>query len=89
MHGIIHGYNQKTFENIWTYNAERDVERTLRNANDIYLPTPNFEKFKRFPLYDFAKSWNNLGDMKYQHNFSIFKTWLKDDTFRTLSKTSN
>ncbi len=84
MHGIVHGYNSKTFENTWTFNADRNVDRTLRNANDLFVPPPNFENYKRFPLYDFAKSWNNLGEIKYQQNLGLFKLWLKNDTFLNL-----
>ena len=81
MHGIIHKHNNRTFENIWRTNEEREIGIDLRNANDLTLPTPHFEGFKKFPIFDFAKSWNEIGDMKYQSNFSIFKTWLKKRNF--------
>ncbi len=84
MHGIIHGQHHRTFTNAWLLNTDRELNHDLRNADDITVPAPRFENFKRFPLYDFAKLWNNLGPMKYQNNFTTFNTWLKEETFRQL-----
>ena len=81
MHGIIHKHNNRSFKNTWQYNVEREIGITLRNFNNLILPAPRFEGFKKFPLFDFAKTWNELGEMKLQNNLSIFKSWLKDETF--------
>ncbi len=81
MHRIIHKHNNRSFENTWQHNVEREIGITLRNFNNLILPAPRFEGFKKFPLFDFAKTWNELGEMKLQNNLSIFKSWLKDETF--------
>ena len=84
MHGLIHGYNVRTFANTWPINAHRNLEVNLRNQNELILPFPRFEGFKRFPLYDFAKNWNELGPMKLTPNPTTFTVWLKNEIFRQL-----
>ncbi len=81
MHGFAHGYCHRTFLNTWDTNDNRNLNYALRNETDLIIPAPHFEGFKRYPIYDFAKAWNNLGPMKYQPNESIFKTWLKNEIF--------
>ena len=85
MHGIIYEYGIKTFEDTWPMNNARFLHQNLRNEYDLTIPQPNFEGFKKFPLYDFAKTWNELGPMKYQQNPTTFKIWLKDELFRQLN----
>ncbi len=84
MHDVTYNNANVTFSNIWTTNAARNPDIELRNNLDLYLPPPKFEGFKKFPLYNFAKSWNEIGDMRFQHNRSIFKNWLKNHFLSTL-----
>ena len=58
-------------------NSERQLSSQLRNNDDFYVPHVNLELFRRIHLYSFAKSWNELGDIKFQHNFFTFKQELK------------
>lgn len=77
MHDFTYNCNP-TFKNYWITNAERNLDIELRNNLNYFIPTPKYEGFKRFPLYNFAKSWNELNEMKFQNNRSIFKNWLKN-----------
>ena len=85
MHGIIYRYGERTFENTWPINNTRLVPHNLCNTKDLIIPHPHFEGFKRYPLYDFAKSWNELGLMKLQENQTTFKIWHYDEMFRQIS----
>ncbi len=49
MHGIIYGRNIKSFETTWKTSNTREIGLNLRNANDLTLPTPNFEGYNKFP----------------------------------------
>lgn len=86
MHGVVHGYITRFPNNAWQPNMNRQIDMELRNNDDIQLPFPRFEGFKKFPIYNFTKSWNELGPMKYQTNPVTFKIWLKNDIFRELSE---
>ncbi len=84
MHDVAYNNSNCTFFNIWTTNAALNPELELRNNLDLFVPLPKFEGFKRFPLYNFAKNWNEIGDMRFQNNRSIFKHWLKNHLLSTL-----
>ena len=84
MHKIIYGHPHCSFNQIWTANTGRNVQYNLRNNNQLTLVAPRFERFKRFPIYDFANTWNNLGDVKLQHNYAIFRSWLKSENFQNI-----
>lgn len=86
MHSIKYEYGIKTFENTWQGNNIRNLQTNLRNDDDLSIPHPHFEGFKHFPLYDFAKLWNELGPMKYQNNPTTFRIWLKEEMFRQLNQ---
>jgi len=47
-------------------------------------PPPKFEGFKKFPLYDYAKLWNELGPMSGQNMRTVFKEWLYNEIFSTM-----
>ncbi len=79
MHKTINNLEHATFNNFWNFNQNRNIGHELRNNLDLIIPRPNFEGFKRFPAYDFATIWNNVGEMKFQTNYSIFKHWLNDN----------
>ncbi len=79
MHNLIYGHPHSSFNHFLVTNNDRNVQYNLRNNNQLTLTAPRFERFKKFPIYDFAHTWNNLGDVKLQSNYSIFKSWLKHD----------
>jgi hypothetical protein len=78
MHSVYYGYAPASFENIWTTNAQQRPDLNLRNANNIILPFPRIEMFKKLPLYSLPLAWNNLGDLRYQYNAFTFKVALHD-----------
>jgi hypothetical protein len=78
MHSVYYGYAPASFENIWTTNAQQHPDLNLRNANNIILPFPRIEMFKKLPLYSLPLAWNNLGDLRYQYNAFTFKVALHD-----------
>ncbi len=86
MHGVVYKYEHKTFENEWETNVNSNNNQNLRNVNDLDITAPKFEGFKRFPLYDFPKTWNGAGDFKYQPNPTTFKIWLKNELYMQLSE---
>ena len=68
MHTIYYNTAHISFDNTWIKNANRNVNITLRNNDDFYIPPVNLEMFRKIPLYSFAKAWNELGDSKFQSN---------------------
>ena len=48
-----------SFTNTWITNIERNPERALRNANDLFIPPHRVEFVKRLPLYTFPLAWNS------------------------------
>ena len=85
IHGIVHGHILRSFDNLLNRNQNMANNRDLRNNDDLNVPFPRYEGFKKFPLYDFPKSWNELGPMKYQSNSTTFKIWLKEEIFRQIA----
>jgi hypothetical protein len=47
-----------SFANTWTTKIERNPERVLRNANDLFIPPHRVEFIKRLPLYTLPLVWN-------------------------------
>jgi hypothetical protein len=61
-----------SFYQMWTYNRERNPDRLLRNADDLYVPPHHFATLKRMPLFNFPNIWNLEGDDKFnpvQHRY--------------------
>ncbi len=61
-----------SFYQMWTYNRERNPDRLLRNADDLYVPSHHFATLKRMPLFNFPNIWNLEGDDKFnpvQHRY--------------------
>jgi hypothetical protein len=64
---FMHSFHFKklplSFANTWTTNFERNPERALRNANDLFILPHRVEFVKRLPLYTFPLAWNSaLGE---------------------------
>jgi hypothetical protein len=51
MHSIIYNYSPKSFKGIWTTNREQTQIYELQNNDQLTLPHPRIELFKRSPLY--------------------------------------
>jgi hypothetical protein len=84
MHSIYYDYSIKSFENVFPKNVTRDIEYELRNVDDFTVPQARIELFKRFPLYSFPTTWNNIGDLKFQTNKTTFKIALHNHLLDTL-----
>ena len=84
MHSFFYNYGPSSFNLTWISHADRNPELNLRNANDIILPYPRIDHLKKMPLYSLAKSWNELNDIKFQHNPITFKISLNDLLYQSL-----
>jgi hypothetical protein len=78
MHSIIYNYSPKSFKGIWTTNREQTEIYELRNNDQLTLPYPRIELFKRSPLYTLPLLWNQLDAIKLQHNRTTFKIALRE-----------
>ena len=85
MHSIYHNYAPKAFDNVWILNERRDLQYELRQTNDLIVPHPRIELFKKAPSYSLAVLWNNLDYNKYHSNRFTFKYALKNSLFGTES----
>jgi hypothetical protein len=63
MHAIHFEYAPKSFTNIWTKNANRNININLRNNALYQLPFVRIEIFRKTPLYTLPAEWNVLGDL--------------------------
>ena len=84
MHAIYNNYAPPSFLNVWPKNVNRDLPHELRNESNFVLPRPRFEGFKKYPLYSFAKSWNESGDLRLYSNPTTFKITLRNQLLEQL-----
>jgi hypothetical protein len=63
---------------MWILNNQRNLDRELRNEQDIYIPGASSERVKKLPLFAFATLWNNLPYEKTYANAITFRYWLND-----------
>ena len=73
---FMHNFHFKrlplSFANTWMSNIERNPDRALRNANDLYIPPHRVEIVKRLPLCSFPEAWNSAPGNKLnprQHSY--------------------
>jgi hypothetical protein len=78
MHSVVFNYAPSSFNSTWLVNENRNIEHNLRNNEHFFIPNPRIELFKRSPLYTLPKLWNDLNDIKFQHNKSIFISFIKE-----------
>jgi hypothetical protein len=76
MHSVIYGYCPHSLRHLFQRNEQRDLNQNLRNANDITVPHPRIELFKKSLLYRLSVGWNALTDLKLQHNKITFEIGL-------------
>ena len=77
MHSFTHNLLPLSFPNIWTSNRERQPERVLRNADQLFIPRHNFATLKRLPLFSFPAIWNMASDEKNDPNPHRYVKYLK------------
>jgi hypothetical protein len=66
-----------SFNGMWITNEERNPERVLRNANDLYVPAHRLEMVKRMPLFAFPTVWNNALGNKNNRKHHAYMRELK------------
>ncbi len=81
MHSVVNKYSPKAFYNTWQTNMNREPTHNLRNQDDIPLPHPRIELFKRSPLYTLPYEWNKLGGDRFQQNKTTFRIAIKNTIF--------
>ena len=81
MHSVVNKYSPKSFYNTWQTNMNREPTHNLRNQDDIPLPHPRIELFKRSPLYTLPYEWNKLGGDRFQQNKTTFRIAIKNTIF--------
>lgn len=81
MHSVVYNYCPPSFRNIWFKRSVLGGHYDLRNNDEYYVPAVKLELFRKIPIYAFATAWNNLGDIKLQHNRFTFQTALKELLF--------
>jgi hypothetical protein len=67
-----------SFVNTWSTNIERNPERALRNANDLYIPPHRVEFVKRLPLFSFPLAWNQAPGDKLNPRQHLYLKSLKE-----------
>ena len=77
MHSICYSYAPQTFLNIFPINNNIDAYN-LRTRAMYAIPFVRIEHFRKFPLYSFALTWNNAGDVTFQTNKYTFQISLKN-----------
>jgi hypothetical protein len=65
-----------SFANTWT-NLERNPERALRNANDLFIPPHRVEFVKCLPLYTLLLAWNSAPGEKMNPRQHLYLEELK------------
>ena len=85
MHAIYNNIAPPSFNNVWQKNNIREQQYDLRNQDNFIIPKPRFEGFKKYPLYSFAKTWNESGDLRLYNNFVTFKMALRNQLLEQLA----
>jgi hypothetical protein len=65
------------FHETWTANLNRNPDRQLRNANDLFIPAHHFASVRRFPLFTFPRAWNDEPERKFIPSHKIYCKQLK------------
>jgi hypothetical protein len=61
MHSFTHNLLPISFHQMWISNRERNLDRVLRNADQLFVPPHQFATLKRMPMFNFPHIWNNEG----------------------------
>jgi hypothetical protein len=72
MHSFFHNMLPFSFRQMWLTNRDRNQDRILRNADNLYIPQHNYASLKRMPLFNFPRIWNIEGNEKFnpvQHRY--------------------
>jgi hypothetical protein len=64
MHSYNFNYLPFSFAETWIKNRDRNQERNLRNADDLYIPPHKLATLKRLPYFNFPRIWNSENQSK-------------------------
>jgi len=81
MHSFSHKNLPLSFHSIWITNRERQPERVLRNADQLFIPHHNYATLKRMPLFNFPVVWNAAGPEKLDPRHHIYLKNVKKSSF--------
>jgi hypothetical protein len=84
MHSFHFNQLPMSFAETWRTNAERNPDRILRNADDLYIPAHRIEFVKRLPLYSFPLAWNTAPGEKLNPRQHLYLKYLKNHMFSSL-----
>jgi alpha-N-acetylglucosamine transferase len=74
MHSIYYNYAPDSSNDVWQKYSECNPEINLRNTDDLYIPQPRTEAFKKSTMYSLPSIWNELSPfVKLQTNKISFK----------------
>jgi hypothetical protein len=85
MHNYVNHRLPFSFNEIWIFNHERNPNRVLRNANDLYVPAHNFATIKRLPFFAFPQTWNDADNRKLNPSLNQFCKSLKASLLSSLT----
>ncbi len=79
MHSVHYNYAPPIFTGLWPRNTDRNIEHTLRNAQEYTIPRANYTLFKKTPPYTFPQAWNTAPPSRYHRNPTTFRIQLKHE----------
>ncbi len=77
LHRYIHNKLPLSFHETWVFNRDQNINRVLRNANELFVPAHHFATLKRLPLFTFPRLWNEEEDRKFSVSHSSYCKKLK------------
>jgi hypothetical protein len=84
MHNFHFNQLPMSFAETWRTNAERNPDRMLRNADDLYIPAHRVEFVRRLPLYSFPQAWNSAPGDKLNPRLHLYLKYLKNHMLLSL-----
>ena len=66
MHVVENMYAPKSFQQVWIKNEQRNINYPLRNNDQLFIPTVNFDSLKNIPLFSVPAEWNSIEDLRFQ-----------------------
>jgi hypothetical protein len=84
MHKFMNNRLPFSFTNCWVSNRERNPERVLRNANDLYIIPHQYGSLTRLPIFSFPLLWNQEDVTKQNPNMKIYPKSLKSKLLNNL-----
>jgi len=85
MHNYVHKKLPLSFHELWVTNRNRNPNRVLRDADDLYIPPHRLELVKRMPICSFPTAWNSATQEKDNPAHLSFLKHLKDNLLSSLT----